>query len=78
MSILSQLFTYEKNCYIQNFSGDLFDPLVLAKYQCIGRVSVVEAMKMSVEAVRVLIKVVRVPIEAVGVSKETGTRKLCV
>ncbi len=36
----------------------------------VGRVSVVEAMNMSVEAVRGLIKAVRVPIEVVGVPKE--------
>jgi hypothetical protein len=36
----------------------------------VGRVSVVEAMNMSVEAVRGLIKVVRVPIEVVSEPKE--------
>jgi len=36
----------------------------------VGRVSVVEAMNMSVEAVRGLIKAVRVLIEVVGVPKE--------
>jgi len=36
----------------------------------VGRVSVVEAMKVPVEAVRVLIKVMRVPLEVVGVPKE--------
>ncbi len=36
----------------------------------VGRVSVVEAMTMSVEAVRGLIKAVGVPIEVVGVHKE--------
>jgi hypothetical protein len=39
---------------------------------CRGRVSVVEAMKVSVEAVRVLIKAVRVPIVIVGEPKETA------
>ncbi len=37
-----------------------------------GRVNVVEAMKVPVEAVRVLIKAVRVPIEIVGEPKEAG------
>ncbi len=36
---------------------------------CRGRVTVVEAMKVSVEAVRVLIKAVRVPIVIVGEPK---------
>ncbi len=36
----------------------------------VGRVSVVEAMNMSVEAVRGIIKAVRVLIEVVGVPKE--------
>jgi hypothetical protein len=38
----------------------------------IGRVSVVEAMKVPVEALRVLIKAVRVPIEIVGEPKEAA------
>ncbi len=36
----------------------------------VGRVSVVQAMKMAVEAVRGLIKAVRVLIEVLGVPKE--------
>jgi hypothetical protein len=36
----------------------------------VGRVSVVEAMKVPVEAVRVLIKAVRVPTEIAGKLKE--------
>ena len=36
----------------------------------VGRVSVVEAMKVPVEAVRVLLKAVRMPIEIVGEPKE--------
>ena len=36
----------------------------------VGRVSVVEAMNMSVEAVRELLKAVRVLLEVVGVPKE--------
>jgi hypothetical protein len=38
----------------------------------VGRVSVVEAMKVPVEAERVLINAVRVPIEIVGEPKEAG------
>ncbi len=38
----------------------------------VGRVSVVEAMKVPVEAVRMLIKAVRVPIEIVGEPKEAA------
>ena len=38
----------------------------------VGRVSVVEAMKVPVEAVRVLLKAVRVPIEIVGEPKEAA------
>ncbi len=39
---------------------------------CRGRVSVVEAMKVSVEDVRVPIKAVRVPIVIVGEPKEAA------
>ena len=39
---------------------------------CRGRVSVVEAMKVSVEAVRVLIKAVRVPVVIVGEPKKAA------
>ncbi len=39
---------------------------------CLGRVSVVEAMKVLVEAVRVLIKAMRVPIVIVGEPKEAA------